>query len=160
MLKALKDFLDQLSQQLASPGATVSSAGPDHRLELATAVLLVDVMRAESTLGEAERDAVLLALRRKFHLADDELDRLIELAHETVRAKNDYYQFTSLLNERFSQPQKIQVIEAMWEVALADGSVSALEHHIIGKVAGLLHVTHGEYIAAKLRAQENTGLSQ
>ncbi len=160
MLKALKDFLDQLSQQLASPGATVSSVGPDHRLELATAVLLVDVMRAESTLGEAERDAVLLALRRKFHLADDELARLIELAHETVRAKNDYYQFTSLLNERFSQPQKIQVIEAMWEVALADGSVSALEHHIIGKVAGLLHVTHGEYIAAKLRAQENTGLSQ
>lgn len=160
MLKALKDFLDQLSQQLANSGATVSSAGPDHRLELATAVLLVDVMRAESTLGEAERDAVLVALRRKFHLTDDELARLLDLAHETVRAKNDYYQFTSLLNDRFSQAQKIQVIEAMWEVAMADGSVSALEHHIIGKVAGLLHVTHGEYIAAKLRAQENAGLAR
>jgi hypothetical protein len=29
---------------------------------------------------------------------------------------------------------------------------------VISKVAGLLHVTHGEYIAAKMRAQEDAGL--
>ncbi len=157
MLRNLKEFLDQLARQLANPGAPTPGGAPDHTLELATAVLLVDVMRAEASMGEAERDAVLVALRRKFHLADDELARLLDLAHETARVTNDYYQFTSQLNERFSQPQKIQVIEAMWEVALADGTVSALEHHIISKVAGLLHVTHGEYIAAKLHAQNTTG---
>lgn len=155
MLRNLKDFFDQLARQLESPSAGAAGSGPDHALELATAVLLVDVMRAEPTMGDAERDAALMALRRKFHLADDELERLMELAHETARATNDYYQFTSQINDRFSQPQKIQVIEAMWDVVLADGNVTALEHHIISKVAGLLHVTHGEYIAAKLRAQDN-----
>ncbi len=35
-----------------------------------------------------------------------------------------------------------------------DGALDENEHHVISKVAGLLHVTHGEYIAAKLRARE------
>ena len=42
----------------------------------------------------------------------------------------------------------------MWQVAYADAHVDANENHTISKVAGLLHVTHGEYIAAKLRAKE------
>lgn len=29
------------------------------------------------------------------------------------------------------------------------------DNHLISKVAGLLHVTHGEYIAAKLHARED-----
>ena len=159
MLRTLKDFFNQLARELEGPATGTPGSPPDHALELATAVLLVDVMRAEPTMGDAERDAVLLALRRKFHLADDELARLLDLAHETARASHDYYRFTAALNERFSQAQKIQVVEAMWEVAYADGTVTALENHIISKVAGLLHVTHGEYIAAKLRAKENAGLA-
>ncbi len=159
MLRTLKDFFDQLARQLEGPATGTPGSAPDHALELATAVLLVDVMRAEPTMGDAERDAALLALRRKFHLTDDELARLLDLAHEAARTSHDYYRFTAPLNERFSQAQKIQVVEAMWEVAYADGTVTALENHIISKVAGLLHVTHGEYIAAKLRAQENAGLA-
>jgi uncharacterized tellurite resistance protein B-like protein len=96
---------------------------------------------------------VIAALRRKFALSDDELERLMELAHDTARSAYDYQRFTALMNERFTQPQKIAVVEAMWEVAFADHHLDAHEHHVISKVAGLLHVTHGEYIAAKLHAQ-------
>ncbi|HSV35847.1 MAG TPA: TerB family tellurite resistance protein, partial [Ramlibacter sp.] len=31
-------------------------------------------------------------------------------------------------------------------------------NHVISRVAGLLHVTHGEYIAAKMRAKESSWL--
>ncbi|MDV7399302.1 hypothetical protein RZS08_48270, partial [Arthrospira platensis SPKY1] len=65
MLRNLKEFLDQLARQLAQPGSSTTGGAPDHTLELATAVLLVDVMRADAGMGEAERDAVLVALRRK-----------------------------------------------------------------------------------------------
>ena len=54
----------------------------------------------------------------------------------------------------FDQAQKGRVVEYMWQVAYADGHLDAHENHLISKVAGLLHVTHGEYIAAKLRAKE------
>jgi len=152
MLKTLKDLFDQLT----APPAGQSPAEQAHALQLATAVLLVEVMRAEPTLEASERDAVLAALRGKFALTDDELERLLELAHGTAQTAYDYQRFTSQLNQRFSQEQKIQVVEAMWQVAYADTHLDAHENHVISKVAGLLHVTHGEYIGAKLRAKEAT----
>jgi uncharacterized tellurite resistance protein B-like protein len=153
MLRNLKDLFDTLTTSLSAPAGSLAPAEQQHTLQLATAVLLVEVMRAEPTLQDSERDAVLTALRRKFALGDDELQRLLELAHDTARTAYDYQRFTGLMNERFSQPQKIAVVEAMWEVAFADHHLDAHEHHVISKVAGLLHVTHGEYIAAKLHAQ-------
>ncbi|MDP1893360.1 MAG: TerB family tellurite resistance protein [Hydrogenophaga sp.] len=154
MFKTLKDLLDTLTANLATATSAQPAQAPEHTLQLATAVLLVEVMRADPSLDEAERDTVLMALRGKFALTDDELQHLLELAHETARTAYDYQRFTSLLNERFTQTQKIRVVEAMWQVAYADEHIHANEHHVISKVAGLLHVTHGEYIGAKLRAQE------
>jgi uncharacterized tellurite resistance protein B-like protein len=152
MLKTLKDLFDNLNASLQGTQAQAPETQA-HTLQLATAVLLVEVMRAEPDMSDAERDAVILALRRKFTLGDDEIERLLELAHETARTAYDYQRFTRLLNEAFTQPQKIGVVEAMWEVAYADQHLDANEQHVISKVAGLLHVTHGEYIAAKLHAQ-------
>lgn len=153
MLRNLKDLFDNLTASLTAPAGAQAPAEQAHTLQLATAVLLVEVMRAEPGLQDSERDAVLTALRRKFALSDDELHRLLELAHETARTAYDYQRFTALMNERFTQEQKIRVVEAMWEVAFADHHLDAHEHHVISKVASLLHVTHGEYIAAKLHAQ-------
>lgn len=153
MLRNLKDLFDNLTASLTAPAGAQAPAEAEHTLQLSTAVLLVEVMRAEPTLQDSERGAVIAALRRKFALSDDELERLMELAHDTARTAYDYQRFTALMNERFTQPQKIAVVEAMWEVAFADHHLDAHEHHVISKVAGLLHVTHGEYIAAKLHAQ-------
>lgn len=153
MLRALKDLFDALA-----PAPAASPAQEEHALQLATAVLLVEVMRAEPDVQPAERQAVLAALRRKFPLQPDELERLVELAEERSRTANDFFAFTSTLNERFSHPQKVRIIEFMWQVAYADGAIDANENHLISRVAGLLHVTHGEYIAAKLHAKQAAGL--
>src|SRR5688572_17079188 len=150
MLRTLKDLFNAVT---APPGA--SSARNEHSLQLATAVLLVEVMRADPELGPQERLAVVAALRQKFSLSDEELSRLVELAEQTVRTASDFHQFTSVINDGFSQEQKIRIVEYMWQVAYSDGHLDAHENHLISKVAGLLHVTHGEYISAKLRAKES-----
>ncbi|MEP6791756.1 MAG: TerB family tellurite resistance protein, partial [Ramlibacter sp.] len=77
------------------------------------------------------------------------------LAEAESAKANDFFHFTSQINDHCSQPDKIALVEAMWQVAYADGGVDANENHVISKVAGLLHVTHGEYIAAKMRAKED-----
>lgn len=154
MLRALQD----LFAAVTSGNAAATPADEEHALQLACAVLLVEVMRAEPGVADAERAAVLAALRRKFALAPDELDRLVELAEEKARTANDFFAFTSTLNDRFTHPQKVRIVELMWGVAYADGELDAGENHVISKVAGLLHVTHGEYIAAKLHARQAAGL--
>jgi uncharacterized tellurite resistance protein B-like protein len=153
MLRSLKELFDALA-----PEARPSPAQEEHALQLACAVLLVETMRAEPGVQPAERAAVLAALRRKFTLPADELDRLVAEAEQASRCANDFFAFTSTINDRFGQPQKIRMIEFMWQVAYADGAIGANENHLISKIAGLLYVTHGEYIGAKLRAKEAAGL--
>jgi uncharacterized tellurite resistance protein B-like protein len=149
MLQTLKS----LFSHLAGPTEAENAAEVAHQLQLSTAVLLVEVMRAEPTMDAAERKAIVQALGQRFHLADHELSDLIELAQDTAKTAYDYQRFTSLMNERYTQAQKIEVVESMWTVAYADAHLDAHENHVISKVAGLLHVTHGEYIGAKMRAK-------
>lgn len=151
MLRTLKDLFNTFTSAAASP----SPVEREHALQLATAVLLVEVMRVDPTMAATERVAVLAALRQKFTLRDDELARLLELAEQTAKHSHDYHQFTSSLNQHFSQAQKVRVVESMWQVAYADAHLDAHENHLISKIADLLHVTHGEYIAAKMRAKES-----
>lgn len=150
MLRTLKDLFDTFT----APAAGRTPAQEAHAAQLAAAVLLVEVMRADPAVSPAERLAVVAALRTKFALAEDELARLMELAEAQAGALYDYHRFTSIINERFSHPQKVGMIEAMWQVAYADAHLDTHENHVISKVAGLLHVTHGEYIAAKLHARD------
>jgi uncharacterized tellurite resistance protein B-like protein len=149
MLRTLKDLFASFTAEPQAPRSR-----DEHALQLATAVLLVEVMRADPQLGAQERAAVLSALRQKFALAEDELARLVELAEESARTASDFHQFTSVINDNFGQDDKIRIVEYMWQVAFSDGHMDAHENHLISRIAGLLHVTHGEYIAAKMRARQ------
>jgi uncharacterized tellurite resistance protein B-like protein len=149
MLRTLKDLFDSIT---SGPPAN-AAGGAEHSLQLATAVLLVEVMRADPAIADQERQAVIAALQRKFPLSPDELEQLVALAEQKARSASDFHQFTSVINDGFSQEQKIRIVEYMWQVAYADGHLDAHENHVISRVAGLLHVTHGEYIAAKMRAK-------
>lgn len=152
MLRTLQDLFDSLRP---APDAPTDAPAQEHALQLATAVMLVEVMRADASFDEAERAAVLAALRDKFGLADDEAARLSELAQATAKASSDLYSFTSRINEHFGMPQKLRMIEHMWRVAHADGHLSAHERHVMWRIADLLHVPQGAYHHARLRAQQS-----
>ncbi len=148
MLKSLKDLFDRM----IAP-ASESPAQAEHGLHLATAVLLVEVMRADPEISQAEQDAVVEALRRQFSLSEEEGAVLFELAHRTSREATDLFSFTSRINESFSIEQKVEMIESMWRVAYADGRLDAHENHVMRRFADLLHVPHGAYANAKMRAR-------
>lgn len=151
MLRTLKDLFNA-----ALPPQT-GAAASEHTLELATAVLLVEVMRASAEIGDAERRAVLAALHEKFSLTVDESARLLQLAQQTAREATDFFGFTSRINEAFGMEQKLRMIEHMWRVAYADGTLSAHENHVMWKVSDLLHIPHGAYVSAKMRARDAAG---
>ena len=153
MIRTLKDLFDSFTAP-ARPSAEEQS----HALRLATAVLLVEVMRADPAIDAREQQAVIVTLEKQFALTADEVALLMQAAERAARDANDYFRFTSTLNEHVPHPQKIQIVENMWRVAYADAHLGAHENQVVNKVAGLLHVTHGEYIAAKLRAKEAASL--
>jgi uncharacterized tellurite resistance protein B-like protein len=148
MLDAIRDFFEKHIDAPAAQGDDT------HAIELATAALLVEVVRLGGEIKPVEHEVVLRAVRGKFGLTAIEAEALVRLAEEQSREATDHYQFTSLINKRFSQAQKQQVVELMWQVAYADSELSPYEQHVIRKIADLLYVPHRAYIAAKLRARD------
>lgn len=147
MLAAIREFFER---NLAAPEAP---GRQEHAIALATAALLLEVVRMDGDLEPRERDTVLRAVREKFGLAPAEADELVALAQAEASQATDYFQFTSLLNRHFDAERKAKVIEHMWAVAYADAELSAWEQHLIRKVADLLYVSHADYVAAKMRAK-------
>jgi uncharacterized tellurite resistance protein B-like protein len=151
--------LQELFDKFAGISPQETPAEREHALHLAAAVLLVEVMRADTSVDAAERQAVYAALGQRFELDEQELAGLIGEAEAQSKRANDYFHFTSRLNDYCTQEDKAALVESMWGVAYANGVLDANEIHVISKIAGLLNVPHGEYIAAKMRAKEASGLA-
>jgi len=127
----------------------------EQRLQLASAVLLLDVAQADRDYSEQERTKIQQAIASKFCLADEDIQQLMDIADEKSLQATDYHQFTSLLNKEFSNQQKIRLIELMWQVAYADGELDPYEDHFIRKISDLLYLRHSELLAARERAKNS-----
>jgi len=144
LLKKLKDLL----------GSESTATGEvEHRgLELACAALMFEVARADFTVETTEQDAVTSLLTAQFNLGADEVSTITEAAVEQADAATCLFEFTRTLNELASAEQKRDLLAMMWRVAMADNEISRYEEHVIRKVADLLYVPHGDFIAAKQSA--------
>lgn len=147
MLTKIKQFFDSYLAPIQDDDSTVST----HALQLATAALLIEMMRMDEEIRPEERRAVAGSIQDKFDLSDQETETLIQLAEEEAAQATDYHQFTSLINKGFTLEQKILVIEYLWEVAYADAHLDMYEEHLVRKVAELLYIPHSAFISAKHR---------
>lgn len=123
-----------------------------HRLQVATAALLYEVMRMGSTLKDAERHAVIAAIEARFALTTEETAALLRLAEARAKDATDYYEFTALINQHFTAEQKEQVVEYLWQVACADREIDRFERTLVNKIADLLYVPRAAQVAARERA--------
>lgn len=123
-------------------------------LEISCAVLLCEVMRADSVFTEKEQDELSAILIKQFNLTAQEVETILEQAFELSENANDFYQFTSKLNQHYSLDERIKIVTLLWQVAYADGELANIEEHTIRKIADLLHLRHSEYIATKIAAKQ------
>ncbi len=126
-----------------------------HTVELASAVLMIEISLADDHIHDEERRIIEELLGKCFDLQQKEIDELISLAEEEVNHAVSLHEFTRLLNESFSIPDKINVIKNLWHVAYADSVIDKYEEYYIRKVADLLYISHSDYIQAKLKAAKD-----
>jgi uncharacterized tellurite resistance protein B-like protein len=148
MITSLKAFIDRY---FVEPSA---DPDPEHNLQIASAALMVEMMFADHACTPAEEQVLHELLAAHFELSTEETTGLLQLAHQEKHAATDYFQFTSLLNQHYSQQQKIELVEFLWEIAYADNELDKLEEHLIRRLADLLHVPHADFMQAKHRAMQ------
>ena len=145
MIQSIREFF---AVRIANEGRKEVS------LELATAALLIEVSRADFDVSDDERGAIEEQVRRSFGLTEAETREIVAFAEEEVARAVSLYEFTRLVDKRFTPEQKRHVIGLLWEVALSDERIEAREEHLIRKIATLLHVPHEAFIAEKIAARD------
>jgi uncharacterized tellurite resistance protein B-like protein len=120
---------------------------------MATAILLVDVARADDRFSEAEFERVISLITRHFQLTIEEAASLINLADEKADQLISVHELTQLLHGNLDEAEKSEVVRLLWEVAYADGELDKHEDSLVLKISDLLHVSRGLVMRLKHDAQ-------
>jgi uncharacterized tellurite resistance protein B-like protein len=150
MVTAFNKFV----KKYIKPSAAGSDEVSERSLQLATAALLIEMMRADAEITGDERRMVMSTIMTRFHLTEEESGALLQFAEEKIRDATGYYEFTSLINKGFTYEQKVRVIENLWEIAFTDKYLDKHEEHMVRRVADLIYVEHKDFINAKLRVKK------
>jgi len=149
MLTKISSFFQSLANDLTESSAQQNSE--EVTIEVACAVLLCEVMRADGHFDQQEQAKLALLLVEQFNLNEAEVKQIIDQALIQSEQATDFYRYTSKINEHFTIEQRITVVKQLWNMAYADGDLASIEEHVIRKIADLLHLRHGEYIQTKPR---------
>jgi uncharacterized tellurite resistance protein B-like protein len=149
MLKALNDLFDR--------AFAAKSAEPEDRdrgLRIATALLLIEVARADYVDDLAEGAAVVAQLGEFFALEEQEARLLVEEARRQADHAVSLQSFTRRLVEELTEEEKHRVVEMLWRVALADHRLDKHEDYVVRQVAELLYVPQRDLIKIRNRVYE------
>ncbi len=147
-------MINRIKVLLSGGGSSQSPDQEDDGLEkgrLAAAALLVEAARLDGHFDEDERKTIASLLKDRFGLDKAEVKTLIENAEKAADESNQLYAFTRVIKDRFEHEDRVRMIEMLWEVAYADGSVHEYESNLARRVTGLIHVSDRESGEARKR---------
>lgn len=145
MLSGLTDLIER-AFSTTSTAHEPGEPSREHGLQLSTALLLVEVARADYSEDLIENEAVEALLREYFDLSEEEVGLLVDEARAQADHSASLQSFTRRLHEALTLEEKHRVVEMLWRVALADEHLDKHEDHLVRKVAGLLYISHADLI--------------
>jgi uncharacterized tellurite resistance protein B-like protein len=146
----LKQLINQISDAIATPSETVDEAAQrEAAIRSATAILMVDVARADYVFDDAEFDSVLRLIQSHFDLSAEDAAALVNRADEKAENLTSLHEFTQLLHNNLDEEEKARIVGLLWRIAYADGRLDKFEDSLVLKISDLLHVSRGKVMQLK-----------
>jgi len=149
-------MIDRIKSLFAKPAAVAAHTADE--LQLAAAALLVEAAAVDGDFDADERARTEALLRDRFDLDRDAAAALVELAASEVAGANELYAFTRTVKDRFTNEERVEMMEMLWTVAYADGELHDYEAQLMRRLGGLLYVSDRERGAARRRAIARLGI--
>ena len=123
------------------------------KLKLATCIILLEAVTADSILSETEFQKIIELLKSKFSMTHSSVNELIETSKKERENSTDLWHFTNLINGSLSIYEKHELMEMIWEAIYSDGTLDKFENYLAHKLRNLLHIDHSKFIELKLKAK-------
>jgi uncharacterized tellurite resistance protein B-like protein len=147
MIDVVKRFFSKATTKIPEAANQTTA----HDIRVATCALFVEIARIDEKFTEAEMDTILSILKERYGLSPELADALIAEAEREIEKSVDLWQFARLINENYSNEEKIEIIETLWRIVYVDGKMDQYEHYLMNKLQNLLRLSHDQLIAAKLK---------
>jgi len=145
------DILKQFFNKAAKESSRTDDRKSGHDIRVATCALFVEIARIDEKFTQEEMETLLSILKEKYGLSPAHADALIEEAEKELNKSVDLWQFARLINENYSNQEKIEIIETLWRIVYVDGKMDQYEHYLMNKLKNLLRLSHNQLIDAKLK---------
>jgi uncharacterized tellurite resistance protein B-like protein len=134
--------------------AALDASDRDLELLACWATLLARVAGADSTVTEAEKERIRGVLANRVALAPPILDLVVRAVCEAAKDDLDRSRSVAVLMDRTTPEHRIDVLEALFEVAAADGALEPKAVTEVRAVAKALQIPDASYADAKGRASK------
>ena len=141
------DFLRRMTAPEPEP-----LTGAESRLALAA--LLVRIARADGHYDDEEKSRIVKLLTGRYGLAPFEAVQLRGDAEVLESEAPDTVRFTRAIKDAVPYEDRETVIEALWEIALADGERDYEEDALMRLVAPMLGVNDRDSALARQRVEK------
>jgi uncharacterized tellurite resistance protein B-like protein len=150
----IKRLINQVTDAITAPRSDERPAEErDAALRMATAVLMLDVARADYVFEESEFEHVLRLAEKHFELTPEEAADLVNTATDKAEDLVSVHEFTRLLHRHLDEQEKARIIGLLWKVAYADGRLDKYEDSLVLKISDLLYVSRGRVMRLKHDAE-------
>ena len=152
----IKRLFTRVVESISVTTTEVDTTAREETLKLATAVLMIDVARADHIFEDSEFDRVLKLVERHFDLTAEQAAELVNIADEKAEDLVSLHEFTQRLHNNLNEREKERVVGMLWEIAYADGQLDKYEDSLVLKISDLLHVSRGRVMRLKHDARPTT----
>ena len=148
----------QVTEAISVTGSTsVKATDREAALRLATAVLMIDVARADHVFEESEFDRVLHLVEKHFRLTPEQAAELVNEANDKADELISAHEFTQHLHKHLDEDEKARIVGLLWQIAYADGRLDRYEDSLVRKISDLLYVSRGRVMRLKHDAERAAG---
>lgn len=143
-------MFDKLNQWLESTlNVGADNKDEQHTTQLAAAILLIEVSRADFEISADEQATICTVLIEQFALSKNEADKVLQYALGEHEEYTSSHAFIRLINEELDTDSKLGLLKGLWTVAYVDGVLDKHEEYHIRKIADLLYLSHSDFIRVK-----------
>lgn len=136
---------------------TPSTKTISKKYQVATAALLIEIAKADGAISTDERERIIDLMKNDFELDDECVNELLELSEQKVKDSISVYEFSSVINETFSQSEKIELLKNLWRIVYEDSKLDSHEDRLIKIIGSTLNLEHKDVISAKLFVKQEMG---
>ena len=150
----IRRIIDQVVEAIsASPQSEADREERAAALRMATAVLMIDVARADHVFDDSEFDSVLALVEKHFGLPPEDAAELVNDASDKAEELTSAHEFTQVLHRHLDEDEKARIVGLLWQIAYADGRLDKYEDALVRKISDLLYVSRGRVMRLKHDAE-------